>query len=180
MSDFRVDHLPIAALQPNPANARRRSRKQLHQIATSIREFGFNSIVVIDEEGMILVGHGRVEGARLAGLERVPVLRVGHLTHAQKIAFSLADNKIALNSDWEMDQLRVLWRELMGAEINFDLEVTGFETAEIDLLVDGVANPGKPDRSDLVPPVQSDPVSRLGDLWMLGAHRLLCGDACEA
>lgn len=180
MSDFRVEHLPIAELKPNPANARRHPRKQLHQIAGSIREFGFNSLVVIDEEGMILVGHGRLEGARLAGLERVPVLRVGHLTPAQKIAFSLADNKIALNSDWEMDQLRVLWRELMGAEINFDPEVTGFETAEIDLLVDSEANREKPDRSDLVPLVRSSPVSRLGDLWMLGEHRLLCGDACDA
>src|SRR3954454_5648429 len=119
MSDFRIEHLPISELKPNPANARRHSRKQLHQIAASIREFGFNSIVVADEDGMLLVGHGRVEGARLAGLERVPVLRVGHLTLAQKTAFSLADNKVALNSDWEMDQLRVLWRELMDAEINF-------------------------------------------------------------
>ncbi|MCK1314481.1 MULTISPECIES: DNA methyltransferase [unclassified Bradyrhizobium] len=180
MSDFRVEHLPIAELKPNPANARRHSRKQLHQITASIREFGFNSIVVVDEEAMILVGHGRVEGARMAGLERVPVLRVGHLTAAQKIAFSLADNKIALNSDWDMDQLRGLWRELMGVEINFDVEVTGFETAEIDLLVDGEMGREKPDRSDLVPPVGSDPVSRLGDLWVLGEHRLLCGDACDA
>ncbi|MET4218294.1 DNA modification methylase [Bradyrhizobium sp. LB14.3] len=180
MSDFRIEHLPIAELKPNPANARRHSRKQLHQIAASIREFGFNSIVVADEEGVILVGHGRVEGARLAGLERVPVLRVGHLTPGQKTAFSLADNKVALNSDWDTDQLRVLWRELMGAEVNFDLEVTGFETAEIDLLVDGEATREKPDRSDLVPPVRSDAVSRLGDLWMLGEHRLLCGDACDA
>ncbi|PJG55647.1 DNA methylase N-4 [Bradyrhizobium forestalis] len=180
MSDFHIEHLPLAELKPNPANARRHPRKQLHQIAASIREFGFNSIVVADEEGMILVGHGRVEGARMAGLERVPVLRVGHLTAAQKIAFSLADNKIALNSDWDMDQLRELWRELMGVEINFDVEVTGFETAEIDLLVDGEAKRDKPDRGDLVPDVQSDPVSRLGDLWILGEHRLLCGDACDA
>ncbi|WP_349510041.1 DNA methyltransferase [Bradyrhizobium sp. AT1] len=180
MSDFRVDHLPLAELKPNPANARRHSRKQLHQIAASIREFGFNSIVVADEEGMILVGHGRVEGARMAGLERVPVLRVGHLTAEQKIAFSLADNKIALNSDWDMDQLRVLWRELMGVEVNFDVEVTGFETAEIDLLVDGETSRGTPDRSDLVPAVGAEPVSRLGDLWVLGEHRLLCGDACDA
>ena len=180
MSDFRVEHLPLAELKPNPANARRHSRKQLHQIAASIREFGFNSIVVVDEEGMILVGHGRVESARMAGLERVPVLRVGHLTAAQKIAFSLADNKIALNSDWDMDQLRGLWRELMGVEINFDVEVTGFETAEIDLLVDGEVGREKPDRSDLVPAVGSDPVSRPGDLWVLGEHRLLCGDACDA
>jgi DNA modification methylase len=179
MSDFHIEHRPIAELRPNPRNARRHSQKQLSQIAGSIREFGFNSIVVVDEDGVILVGHGRVEGARMAGLQTVPVLRVTGLTPEQKIAFALADNKIALNADWEIDQLKVLWRELVGAEINFDLEVTGFETAEIDLLVDGPSDAEKIDRSDILPPPQSEPVSRLGDLWHLGDHRLLCGDACD-
>ena len=179
MTDFRIGHLPIAELKPNPRNARRHSQKQLSQIAASIREFGFNSLVVVDEDGVILVGHGRCQAARIAGLEAVPVLRLSHLTAEQKIAFSLADNKIALNADWEMDQLKVLWRELVGAEINFDLEVTGFETAEIDLLVDGPTEPERLDRSDLLPPVQAEAVSRLGDLWHLGDHRLLCADACD-
>jgi DNA modification methylase len=179
MTDFRIEHLPVAALKPNPRNARRHSQKQLNQIAASIREFGFNSIVVVDEQDCILVGHGRVQGARIAGLQTVPVLRVNHLTTEQKIAFSLADNKIALNSDWQVDQLRVLWRELVGAEINFELEVTGFETAEIDLLVDGQADPEKLGRSDLIPPVAQNAVSRVGDLWELGEHRLLCADSCD-
>jgi len=177
MSDFDIDHLPITELKPNPRNARRHSQKQLSQIAGSIREFGFNSIVVVDEDGVILVGHGRVEGARMAGLQTVPVLRVAGLTPEQKIAFALADNKIALNADWEIDQLKVLWRELVGAEIN--LEVTGFETAEIDLLVDGPTDAERIDRSDILPPRQAEAVSRLGDLWHLGDHRLLCGDACD-
>src|SRR5262249_24779264 len=180
MSSFRVEQLPITGLKPHPRNARRHSQKQLNQIAASIREFGFNSIVVIDEQDFILVGHGRVEGARIAGLQTVPVLRIDHLTAEQKIAFSLADNKIALNSDWQVDQLRGLWRELVGAEINFDLEVTGFETAEIVLLVDGQTNPDKLDQSDLIPPVQQQAVSRIGDLWELGDHRLLCADSCDA
>jgi DNA modification methylase len=179
MSDFHIDHRPITELKPNPRNARRHSQKQLSQIAASIREFGFNSIVVVDEGGVILVGHGRLEGARMAGLQTVPVLRVTGLTPEQKIAFALADNKIALNADWEIDQLKVLWRELVGAEINFDLEVTGFETAEIDLLVDGPTDAERIDRSDILPPPQTEAVSRLGDLWHLGDHRLLCGDACD-
>jgi DNA modification methylase len=179
MSDFHIEHRPIAELKPNPRNARRHSHKQLSQIAASIREFGFNSIVVVGEDGVILVGHGRVEGARMAGLPTVPVLRVTGLTPEQKIAFALADNKIALNADWEIDQLKVLWRELVGAEINFDLEVTGFETAEIDLLVDGPTDAERIDRSDILPPPQTEAVSRLGDLWHLGDHRLLCGDACD-
>jgi len=178
MSDFRVGHLPIAELKPNPRNARRHSQKQLSQIAASIREFGFNSLVVVDEGGVILVGHGRCEAARIAGLETVPVLRLSHLTAEQKIAFSLADNKIALNADWEMDQLKGLWKDLVEAEINFDLEVTGFETAEIDLLIDGSTEPDRGDPSDLLPPPAAEAVSRLGDLWHLGDHRLLCADAC--
>src|SRR5438270_5078353 len=105
MSDFSVEHLPITGLKPNPQNARRHSQKQLHQIAASIREFGFNSIVVIDEDDVILVGHGRVEAARLTGLTKVPLLRITHLTAAQKVGFALADNKIALNMDWDMEQL---------------------------------------------------------------------------
>ena len=179
MSDFRIEHLPIADLKPNPRNARRHPTKQLHQIAASIREFGFNSIVVIDEDGVILVGHGRVEAARLASLTTLPVLRITHLTAEQKVGFSLADNKIALNSDWDMEQLTLLWRELSAMELNFDLEVTGFETAEIDLLIDGPTVSTKADPSDIVPETQSEAVSRLGDLWQLGQHRLICADACD-
>ena len=179
MNDFRIEHLPIADLKPNPRNARRHPKKQLHQIAASIREFGFNSIVVIDEDGIILVGHGRVEAASLAGLTSLPILRVTHLTAEQKVGFSLADNKIALNSDWDMEQLTQLWRELSAQELNFDLEVTGFETAEIDLLIDGPTVSAKSDRSDIVPEPQNQAVSRLGDLWHLGEHRLICADACD-
>jgi DNA modification methylase len=179
MSDFLIEHLQIADLKPNPRNARLHSKKQLHQIAASIREFGFNSIVVIDEDGVILVGHGRVEAAKLAGLTSLPVLRITHLTAEQKVGFSLADNKIALNADWDMEQLTLLWRELSAQELNFDMEVTGFETAEIDLLIDGPTVSTKADRSDIVPEQQSEAVSRLGDLWNLGEHRLICADACD-
>jgi DNA modification methylase len=179
MSDFRIEHLPIAGLKPNPQNARRHPKKQLHQIAASIREFGFNSIVVIDEDDVILVGHGRVEGARLAGLTTLPVLRITHLTAAQKVGFTLADNKIALNTDWDMEQLKLVWRELSVQELNFDLEVTGFETAEIDLLIDGPTVATKDDPSDIVPELKNEAVSRLGDLWHLGEHRLICADACD-
>src|SRR5215217_3180556 len=125
MSDFQIQHLAVSDLKPNPKNARQHSKKQLHQIAASIREFGFNSIVVIDEVNVILVGHGRVEAASLAGLTTVPVLRVTHLTPAQKVGFALADNKIALNTDWNMEQLKVLWQELSAQDLDFDQEVTG-------------------------------------------------------
>jgi hypothetical protein len=179
MSDFRIEQLQVADLKPNPRNARLHSKKQLHQIAASIREFGFNSIVVIDEDGVILVGHGRVEAAKLAGLTTLPVLRITHLTAEQKVGFSLADNKTALNADWDLEQVKLLFQELSAQELNFDLEVTAFETAEIDLLIDGPTVSTKPDRSDLVPEPQSRAVSRLGDVWHLGDHRLICADACD-
>jgi DNA modification methylase len=179
MTDFQIKHLPITSLKPNCQNARLHPTKQLHQIAASIREFGFNSIVVVDEHNVILVGHGRVEAAKLAALTTVPVLRVTHLTAAQKVGFALADNKIALNTDWDLEQLKVLWRELSAQDLNFDLEVTGFETAEIDLLVDGPTMATKDDPSDIIPELKSEAVSRLGDLWHLGDHRLICADACD-
>jgi DNA modification methylase len=125
------------------------------------------------------VGHGRVEAAKLASLTTLPVLRITHLTAEQKVGFSLADNKIALNADWDMEQVARLCRELSAVDLNFDLEVTGFETAEIDLLIDGPTVSAKADRSDVVPEPQSEAVSRLGDLWQLGEHRLICADACD-
>jgi DNA modification methylase len=179
MGDFQIEQLQVADLKPNPRNARLHSKKQLHQIAASIREFGFNSIVVIDEDGVILVGHGRVEAAKLAGLSTLPVLRITHLTAEQKVGFSLADNKTALNADWDLEQVKLLFQELSAQELNFDLEVTAFETAEIDLLIDGPTVSTKPDRSDVVPEPQTRAVSRLGDLWHLGGHRLICADACD-
>jgi len=134
---------------------------------------------VIDEDGVILVGNGRVEAAKLAGLTTLPVLRITHLTPEQKVGFALADDKIALNADWDLEQVQLLLQELSAQELNFDLEVTGFETAEIDLLIDGPTVSTKPDRSDVVLEPQTRAVARLGDLWELGEHRLICADACD-
>ena len=112
-------------------------------------------------------------------METVPVLRIEHLTDEQKRAFALADNKIALNSDWDLEILQLDMKELSALDLNFDLEITGFETAEIDLLIDGATAPTKADRSDIVPERQAEAVSRLGDLWLLGDHKLVCADACD-
>jgi ParB-like chromosome segregation protein Spo0J len=179
MSNLHVEYLAISDLKPNPRNARLHSEKQLHQIAASIHEFGFNVPVLIDKGNVLIAGHGRVEAARKLGMETVPVLRIEHLTGEQKRAFALADNKIALNSDWDLEILRVDMKELSALDLNFDVEVTGFETAEIDLLIDGPTGPTKADRSDVVPEKQAEAVSRLGDLWLLGDHKLVCADACD-
>ena len=177
MTDLCIERLPISALKPNPRNARLHSKKQLHQIAASIREFGFNNPVLIDKDGMILAGHGRVEAAKLVGLVTVPVLRLEHLTDEQKRAFALADNRIALNAGWDPEMLALDFRELAALDLKFDLEITGFETAEIDLLIEGSSQPTRVDPSDAVPDLQASAVSEIGDLWLLGEHRLLCADS---
>ena len=179
MPNLQVEYLAISDLKPNPRNARLHSQRQLHQIAASITEFGFNVPVLIDSDKVIIAGHGRVEAARKLGMETVPVLRIDHLTNEQKRAFALADNKIALNSTWDLENLQLDMKELSALDLNFDLEITGFETAEIDLLIDGATAPTKADPSDIIPEKQAEAVSRLGDLWLLGDHKLVCADACD-
>ena len=179
MANLHVEYLEVSNLQPNPRNARLHSKKQLHQIAASIGEFGFNIPVLIDIKNVIIAGHGRVDAARILGMQTIPVLRIEHLTDAQKQAFALADNKIALNSHWDLEGLALQMKELSALELDFDIETTGFETAEIDLLIDGPTVPTKADRSDIVPERENEAVSRLGDLWLLGDHKLICADACD-
>ena len=179
MPGLHLEYLAISDLKPNPRNARLHSKKQLHQIGASIDEFGFNVPVLIDRGNVIIAGHGRVEAARNLGMETVPVLRIEHLTDAQKRAFALADNKIALNSSWDQEILQLDLKELCALDLNFDLEITGFETAEIDLLIDGPTASTKADPGDIIPEKHAEAVSRLGDLWLLGDHKLICADACD-
>jgi DNA modification methylase len=164
-------------LKPRGKNPRTHTKKQLQQIAASIKEFGFISPVLIDGADGIIAGHGRVEAAKLIGMSDVPAVCVDHLTPAQVRAYVIADNKIAENAGWDRALLALELQEL-SVELNFDVTVTGFETAEIDLLVQDL-NQGTPDESDEVPEVDraAPAVSRPGDLWRIGDHRLLCGDA---
>ena len=178
MVEFRIERLGIDELRPSPLNARTHSRKQVSQIAASIQEFGFNNPVLVDRNSMILAGHGRVEAAKTLGLKYVPVIRIEHLTDGQKRAFSIADNRIALNAGWDLEMLALDLKELAKLELPFDLEITGFDTAEIDLLIDG--NPRqKDDPADKSPFLRTEAVSQPGDLWILGEHKLLCADALD-
>ena len=178
MNNLHIEQVAVSELRPNPRNARVHSAKQLHQIKASIEAFGFNNPLLIDKDNLVIAGHGRLEAARLVGLQTVPVLRIEHLTPEQMRMFALADNKIALNAGWDMDMLRQDLVEL--SELDLDLEITGFATAEIDLLIDGPTSNLKADRADLVPAPPEVVISRPGDLWLLGDHRLLCGDASDA
>lgn len=168
---------PITSLKPYARNARTHSKKQIRQIAASIERFGFVNPVLVSDEGQIVAGHGRVEAARLLGLTSVPTLTLSHLSTAELQAYVLADNKLALNAGWDRDLLAI---ELQGLiDLQFDVELTGFSLAEIDLVLDE-ARDAKPDGRDAaeddVPVVGGTAVSALGDVWHLGRHRLICGD----
>jgi ParB-like chromosome segregation protein Spo0J len=134
-----VEVLPINRLRPWPRNARTHSRKQIRQIAESIRRFGFTNPVLIDGDNQILAGHGRVEAARELGLETISCMRIDHMSPTEKRAYVLADNKLALNAGWDEELLALELKELMEADLDFDIGVTGFSIAEIDGLFEGLA-----------------------------------------
>ena len=176
----KLEFLAPEALSPYSENARTHSKSQIRQIAQSIKTFGFTVPVLIDGANMILAGHARILAACTLGMEQVPCVRVEHLTAAQKRAYILADNKLALNAAWDEDLLaREMAELLVDPDLDFDLGVTGFSIPEIDLLVDGVApeEPGDPEE-DLVP-VDPPPRCGPGDVWQLGPHRLICGTALD-
>lgn len=171
---------PIGDLRINPKNVRTHSKKQVRQIAQSIAEFGFAVPICVDENGFILAGHGRLEAARLLGLKTVPVVQVLGLSEARKRAFMLADNKIAANAGWDRERLAIEVQELselLSAE-DLGIAITGFESVEVDQLLSDFEEDSS-DPADQTDPAWATaiPVSRLGDVWRLGDHRLVCGNA---
>jgi DNA modification methylase len=179
----QVEWMETSALTPNRRNARTHSKKQIGQIAASIKAFGFLVPILVDEPGNIIAGHGRYIAARELGLQKVPVIAVRDLSLAKKRALALADNKIAENAGWDREILAVELPELgelLVAE-DIDISITGFAAAEIDqITVDFEADTS--DAGDVIEPdwLAGAPVSQMGDLWQLGPHRIMCGDAREA
>ena len=157
-------------------NARTHSDQQVAQIAASIREFGFTNPVLIDEEDGIIAGHSRVRAAHVLGLDEVPCIVLAHLTPAQRRAYVLADNKLALNAGWDLEMLSLEIGEL--GEAGFDLSLTGFDEFELGELF-AERTQGRTDPDD-APEPPAHPVAEPGDLWVLGRHRLLCGDSTVA
>lgn len=173
----QIEYRPIEALIPYARNSRTHSDAQVAQIAASIREFGWTNPVLVDGSNGIIAGHGRVLAARKLGLEQVPVIELAHLTESQKRAYVLADNKLAENAGWDDELLRIELEALQAA--GFDLSLTGFADDELTALMTELAgNEGLTD-DDAVPEVTDDLVSQPGDVWLLGEHRLLCGDATD-
>ncbi len=167
----------IEEIRPSERNARTHDKKQIDQIAASIREFGFTNPVLIDAEDRIIAGHGRVDAARNLGYSIVPTIRLEDMSETQRRAYIIADNRLAENAGWDREILATELQFLVDAGADFDLTLTGFDTPEIDLLFEGTGS--APDPDDDVPALSDDtpPVSKPGDLWQLGKHRLLCGDA---
>lgn len=173
-----IDERPIATLRPYAGNARTHSRRQIRQLADSIARFGFTNPVLIGDDDTILAGHGRVEAAKLLGMTHVPTVCLSHLTAAERRAYVLADNKLALNAGWDQELLAIELQALV--DLDFEVELTGFSLAEVDLVLDAARDrdvPGPAGPADVIPPLAPVPTSRRGDLWLCGRHRLLCGDA---
>lgn len=179
MAGLKITYRDPAVLKTRARNPRTHSAKQIKQIALSIEQFGFVSPVLVDANDQIIAGHGRVSAATLLGMSDIPTVCVEHLTPAQVRAYVIADNKLAENAGWDRELLALELKEL-SVELNFDVTIAGFETAEVDILI-GELDPSGPDEGDNIPKVdRSKPaVSRPGDLWRIGDHALFCGDALD-
>ena len=171
-----VRYRPIVELVPDPKNARTHSKRQVEQIQASIAEFGFTNPILADPEGHLIAGHGRLLAAKAMGLETVPVIDLEGLSDNQKRALRLADNKIALNAGWDMEILQGELAALTLIDISFDPILTGFSTGEIDVILKGQDDPD----DEVIPAVPTTPRTRVGDIWILGDHRVGCGDGRDA
>ena len=173
----KVDLRLLSALKPSQRNARTHSDRQIAQIAASIQQFGFTNPILVDDEDRIVAGHGRIEAARRLGIAEVPVIRLAHLSSEELRTYALADNKLAANAGWDPEILAIEFSELSELELDFDLEITGFSTTEIDLAIgDGEEAPADEENLDELLPAGRCWIEP-GDLWLLGEHRLLCGDS---
>ena len=170
---LEVRYRPIGNLTPDARNARTHPKRQIDQLKASIKEFGFTNPVLCDPEGGIIAGHGRLIAARALGMTDVPVIELSGLTDAQKRTLRLADNKIALNAGWDLEILQMELSELSAIDVDIDATLTGFTTGEIDVILDG---PDDPD-DEVIPAVPVTPRTRTGDIWVLGDHRIGCGDS---
>ena len=181
-SRLTIQHRPVDTLRLDPRNPREHSKKQIAQVAESIRAFGFNVPVLIDDDNKIIAGHGRVLACQLLGISEVPTICLSHLSPEQVRAFIIADNKLTENATWNEILLGEQLKSLSEIDLNFSLEATGFEMGEIDVLIEGISQPGaraQDDPADVLPDQSEILVSAPGDWWQLGKHRVLCGNALE-
>ncbi len=177
-SRLKVEYLPAETLIPNIRNPRKHSKKQIRQLMQSVSQFGFIVPVLVDEKQQVIAGHGRLLAAAELKMAEVPVIRLEHLTPAEAQAFLIADNKLTENAQWDAVLLGEHFAELASLELDFELDITGFELGEIDILIEGPAIAKAEPEEKPVP--QGPAVTKPGDLWLLGKHRLYCGSSLEA
>jgi len=171
----QVEKVSIEKLIPYARNARTHDEAQVSQIAASIKEFGFNNPILISDDYSIIAGHGRLAAARKLGLAEVPVIRLSHLSDTQRKAYVLADNRLALNAGWDNDLLKLELIELKAEDI--DLEMLGFSAEELDGLLNALEPTEGLTDEDAIPEPPEEPITKPGDIWILGKHRLMCGDS---
>lgn len=174
-----LETLSLSELKVHARALRKHSERQISRLADGIRQFGFLCPVVVDATGTIIAGHARYAAAQKAGLSEIPVVRASHLSEAQARAFRLADNKLAELAEWDAELLKIELTDLSALDLDFSIELTGFSTAEIDVVLDGPVHEADA-AEDVLPQVPPSAVTQPGDLWKLGAHLLYCGDACDA
>jgi len=176
--NLKIQYLSPGMLMPNPNNARTHNRHQRRQIAASIKAFGFTNPVLIDSRNMIIAGHGRVEAAKLLGIDQIPTVRLEGLTEDQIRAYVIADNRLAEKAGWDKEILAIELQHLAALDLNFDVTTTGFEIPEIDQLLLEVE--AKQDKEEAFEEDRGGPaVTQFGDLWQLGRHKVLCGNALD-
>jgi DNA modification methylase len=177
-SPLAIVYRDIDKLQPDSKNPRVHSEKQIQQVARSIEAFGFNVPFLVDRKLKLIAGHGRLAACKLLGINKVPTICLDHLTEEQIRAFMIADNRLTENADWDDRLLGEQLKALSEVKLDFSLEATGFEMGEIDVMIEGLASPTEAEAADTLPTMSSPvPVTKPGDLWLLGRNRLICGDA---
>ncbi|WP_424244244.1 DNA modification methylase [Elusimicrobium posterum] len=174
--NLKLEYLPIEDIEPYKNNPRKHKEKQVRQIINSISEFNFNNPIIIDENNEVLAGHGRLLAAKKLQIEKVPTIRLTHLTAEQKRLYRIADNKLTENGEWDKDLLKLEFKELKDIEISLD--ITGFEMPQIEGFVAGKEE--LDEKLNDIPKVEEgEIVSKLGDIWQLGNHRIICGDSLK-
>jgi DNA modification methylase len=176
LQHLQIEYIAVSHLKPDPKNPRKHSAKQIRQIAASIDKFGFNVPLLINAENQVIAGHGRLEAAKERKLTELPTIRLDHLSEAQARAYMVADNKLTENSTWDKTLLIETFQDLSALELDFGLDITGFEMGEIDLMVFGEVGD---EEEAPIPELPVIPVTKQGDVWLLGEHRLLCGNSLE-
>mgnify|MGYP003624599224 CR=1 FL=1 len=176
--NLHIIYQDINTLKLRSSNPRTHSAKQIRQIADSINQFGFTNPILVDEQNNVIAGHGRIAAAKKLGIIKGPTICLTALSAAEKRAYVIADNRLAENAGWDQDILAIEFQNLIKLDLEFDLTITGFETAEIDLLIEPINDEESTDDIP-VPDVDNHPITQLGDIWVLGEHRILCADATK-